>query len=117
MPPKVAVLFKGKPNGSIVKGIREHFVVPPFMKVQVQEKGSYRSEDMVDFLEWALPDANSSDESIIVLLDWFSGHRTDEVQELVARKGHVLLFHGGGTTPFTQINDTHLHSLVKRIMI
>ena len=28
------------------------------------------------------------------------------------KKGHVLLFHGGGTTPFTQINDTHLHAIL-----
>ena len=28
----------------------------------------------------------------IVLLDWLQGHRTVEVEELVKRKGHVLLF-------------------------
>ena len=117
LPPKMAVLFKGKPNGRIVRGIEEHFGQPLWMKVQVQEKGSYRAEDMIEFLEWALPDANSSEESIIVLLDWFSAHRSDEVEQLVKRKGHVLLFHGGGTTPFTQINDTHLHALVQRLMI
>ena len=71
LPPKVAVLFKGSPNGRIVRGIRENFELPSWMKVQVQEKGSYRSEDVVQFLEWALPDANSSEESIIVILDWF----------------------------------------------
>ena len=64
-----------------------------------------------------LPNANESKESIVVMLDWFSGHLTDEVAELVRGKGHVLLFHGGGCTPFTQINDTHLHATLARLLI
>ena len=64
-----------------------------------------------------LPAAADSSQSIIVMLDWFSGHLTDEVAELVRRKGHVLLFHGGGCTPFTQINDTHLHASLSRILL
>ena len=62
------------------------------MLVQVQENGSYRSSDMVEALDWILPEAASSKESIIVILDWYSGHRTQEVEELVKRKEHVLLF-------------------------
>ena len=34
---------------------------------------------MVEVLNWMLPVAHSPDESIIVLLDWFSGHLTEEV--------------------------------------
>ena len=52
----------------------------------------------------------------MVLLDWYSGHRTDEVRDLIKRKGHVLVFHGGGTTPFTQTNDTHLHANVQQLL-
>jgi hypothetical protein len=96
VPPKVAVLFKGKPNGRIVKSIEDQFHCPDFMKIQVQEHGSYRSEDVVTALDWMLPTATCPEESIVVLLDWYSGHRTDEVEELLQRKGHVLLFHGGG---------------------
>ena len=61
--------------------------------------------------------AHSPDESIIVLLDWFSGHLTEEVAECIHSKGHVLLFHGGGTTPFTQINDTHLHAELAKLLL
>ena len=85
--------------------------------MQVQAEGSYRSEDMVEVLDWMLPVARSQDESIIVLLDWFSGHLTPEVRQVIEGKGHVLLHHGGGTTPFTQINDTHLHSVLSRLLI
>ena len=105
--PKVALLFKGKPNGKIFKRLQKYRLKKDWMKIQVQKAGSYRSEDMVEVLDWMLPEASSSEESIIVLLDWFSGHLTEEVEEKIVSKGHVFLFHGGGTTPFTQINDTH----------
>jgi len=59
-----------------------------------------------------LPQASTSEESCVVLLDWFNGHLTKEVADIVKKKGHVLLFHGGGTTPFTQVNDTHLHAIL-----
>ena len=64
-----------------------------------------------------LPQAENSKESIVVLLDWFSGHLTEEVADTVRRKGHVLIFHGGGCTPFTQINDTHLHATLQRLLV
>ena len=109
-PPKVALLFKAKPGGTIIRDLKTSASLMPWMKAQVQENGSYRSQDVVEALEWMLPDCNDPTESIIVILDWFSGHLTEEVADVVRRKGHVLLFHGGGTTPFTQINDTHLHA-------
>jgi hypothetical protein len=117
VPPKVAVLFKAQPNGLVINQLRASFRNKPWMKVQVQAHGSYRSEDTVEALDWMLPDASESNESIIVLLDWFKGHLTEEVAEKIRSKGHVLLFHGGGSTPFTQINDTHLHALLSRILI
>jgi hypothetical protein len=115
-PPKVAVLFKAAPGGTVIRGLR---AIPfePWMKVQVQENGSYRSGDVVEALDWMLPAASCSEDSVVVLLDWFSGHLTEEVAALVKAKGHVLLFHGGGTTPFTQINDTHLHATLARMLI
>ena len=69
------------------------------MKVQVQVNGSYRPEDVVETLDWMLPNASDATESVVVLLGWCSGHLTDEVADLVRRNGHVLLFHGGGATP------------------
>ena len=110
--PKVALLFKGKANGYIFKRLNAYKGKRPWMKIQTQEEGSYRSKDVVEALDWMLPQAQSSKDSIIVLLDWFSGHLTEDVATKVREKGHVLLFHGGGTTPFTQINDTHLHALL-----
>ena len=114
--PKFAIMFKGAKDGKIIKDLRA-LDNPDFLLIQVQEYGSYRSEDVVEALEWMLPRANDSTESMVVMLDWYSGHRTEEVRNLIKRKGHVLLFHGGGTTPFTQTNDTHLHAIVQYLLV
>ena len=45
--------------------------LPPWLKVQVQESGSYREEDVLDMLADILPVAKSTEESIIVMLDWY----------------------------------------------
>ena len=103
-PPKMAVLFKADSGSRIRKGM----MVPPWLLLQFQERGSYRTEDVLQFLDWALEPAACPQESIIVLLDWFSAHLSAEVAELVARKGHVLLFHGGGVTGIEQVNDIGL---------
>ena len=92
----------------VAEGIRNHIDVPPWLLLQFQERGSYRTEDVLAFLDWALEPAACPQESIIVMLDWFSAHLSQEVAELVARKGHVLLFHGGGVTGIEQINDIRL---------
>ena len=92
----------------LVEGIRTDLEAPPWLLVQFQERDSYRTEDVLEFLEWALEPAACPQESVIVMLDWFSAHLSPEVAELVARKGHVLLFHGGGVTGLEQINETLL---------
>ena len=117
LPPKIAILFKAKPGGTVVTRLRKDKRVKPWMKVQVQDHGSYKSVDVVEALDWMLPQAGDPKESIVVLLDWYSGHLTEEVAELVRRKGHVLVFHGGGCTPFTQVNDTHLHAMLALLLI
>lgn len=115
-PPKFAVLFKGQKGGRIAAQLKREFSCD-FLLPQVQKYGSYRSEDMVEALDWLLPTANDTSESIVVMLDWYSGHRTEEVLDLILKKGHVVLFHGGGTTPYTQVNDTHFHGLIQSLLI
>ena len=80
--------------------------------MQVRENGTYRSDDVVEAFDWMLPPAACPEESIIVLLDCYYAHRTLDAEELLLNEGRVLLFHGGRTTPFTQVNDTHLHAAV-----
>ena len=50
------------------------------------------------------------EDSICVMLDWFSAHLHEEVRKLIVEeKGHSLLYHGGGVTGILQPNDTHVH--------
>ena len=77
-PPPVCILFRGQPGGRIVANTKAKFDCPPWMMLQVQENGSYRSGDCVEALDWMLPGANDSSESIVVMLDWFSAHRSTE---------------------------------------
>jgi hypothetical protein len=105
-PPKVACLFKGASGGTIKKRIHSQ----PHIMVQTQEKGSYRVEDCLEFLDWLLPVAATPADSCVMMLDYYSAHLHESVRELVHGKGHILMYHGGGTTPIEQVNDTHLHA-------
>ena len=117
MPPKVALLFKAMPGGSVITKLHQTSHHQPWMKLQVQEYGWYNSVKVVDALEWILPSAADSSESIVVLLDSYAGHLTEEVAATVREKGHVLMFHGGGCTQFTLVNETHLHALLDQVLL
>ncbi|CAK0909832.1 unnamed protein product [Prorocentrum cordatum] len=110
--PPVAVLFKAQSGARL----RQELQVPPWMHLQFQEKGSYRADDVMDALGFALQPAAKPEDSIVILLDWYSAHLTAEVQQAIRDMGHVVLYHGGGVTGLEQINDTHFHALVQRLM-
>ena len=65
---------------------------------------------MVALLSKTLPHVTEDYESQVVCLDWYAAHRDPRVRDLIESRGHVLLLHGGGTTAFEQVNDTHLHA-------
>ena len=67
----------------------------------MQENGSYREQDVIDALHVLLPQATDASQSIIVILDWYAGHRTENVMEFIHIRGHLVIYHGGGCTPFT----------------
>lgn len=77
-PPKLCVLFKADRGDRILKELSW----PEWMHVQTQAKGSYRAEDVIDALEWGVPAANKPEESIVVMLDWFSAHLCPEAARL-----------------------------------
>ena len=45
-PPPLFVLFKGKPGGHMHKSLLEKTILPPWLRVQFREQGSYREEDV-----------------------------------------------------------------------
>ena len=114
--PPVGVLFKAAPEGAVYKELKAAPNLPPWMHIQCQEAGSYRSSDMCVLLGKTLPEFIKDEDSAVVCLDWYAGHRTPEIAELVAESGHVLLMHGGGATAYEQVNDTHLHAQLENMM-
>ena len=116
-PTPVGVLFKAAPQGAVWKELTGIANLPDWMHIQTQVNGSYRSSDMVELLEKTLPQVDpKGPDSAIVMLDWYAGHRTAEIEALIVSRGHMLLLHGGGTTPFEQVNDTHLHARFKHYL-
>ena len=105
--PRIAVLFKADSGERVLSGLSP----PPWLLLQTQERGSYRTEDVVAFLEWTLPRATRAEESIVVLLDWFAAHLSEEVATCIHERGHVLLHHGGGVTGFEQVNVAWLGNM------
>lgn len=108
-PPNICVCFKADGDR-----ILADIDAPPWMLVHSAPKGPYRVGHMFDALEWGLEPATCSEESILVMLEWFAAHLCPELQELIAEMGHVVVYHGGGVTGLEQVNDTHLHALLQR---
>ncbi|CAJ1382060.1 unnamed protein product [Effrenium voratum] len=105
-PNQLAVLFKADTDR-----IKANLDVPSGCLVQTGPKGSYRVEQVLEFLRWDLGAADSTDGSCceVVCLDWFSAHLDPEVDKLIKDLGHVPLKLGGGSTPFVAVLDTHAH--------
>ena len=79
------------------------------------EKGSYRLQDVVAFLEKHLPVQTPDTQWRILMADDHSPHRADAVRRLAWQRGWVMIVHGGGTTPVAQPVDTDLNQHVKRL--
>ena len=84
--------------------------------VQTSPKGSYRVAHLLEYFDKLLPVAERPEDAQCLYLDWFSAHLAEEVWDLVVnQKGHMEMFHGGGTTGMLQGNDTHVHEPLSKI--
>ena len=126
---EIAVLFKAAGGGARV---RAHLRVPPGVLLQFQEKGSYRLEDVLEYLDWILDrsrlapseDKDASEMAkassqakdalpgrrVVYMLDWFAPHLDARVDDLVHSVGHAVLRIGGHLTGLVQVEDTHCHA-------
>jgi len=107
--------FKGQTKRTIrhVKASAEHNV-----GIDFSPKGSYRLENMLGFLrgaleEWTEERASANDWKIL-LLDSYRVHFHESIRDLCWARGYIVLFHYGGTTGVTQVNDVGLHAPFKR---
>ena len=84
------------------------------MSVATSEKGSYRTPDVLNFLDTHLPLMSGSRRWRIILADDFSAHLSPQVFRLCWTRGYVFMAHGGGVTPVVQTPDTYLNQAAKR---
>lgn len=107
--PKYALLFKADDGTRIMSDLSMPADADAF-KVQFAPKGSYRTEQFCDYVDWVLPDINDAADAIILISDWASAHLSYFVEELIDLKGHWLdLKIGGCITPDVQVPDVIMH--------
>jgi hypothetical protein len=111
-------LFKAKSEK------RTRSVKPPDdvnMRVRWAEKGSYRQENLEQYLETWLdpwtPLRQRQCDYRILYMDVARSHVADEVQDLAWSRGYVPLYHYGHTTGVAQVNDTDCHADFQRIYL
>ena len=101
----------------VFKGAGKRVTVSPPEKIQVQwaEKGSYRLQNMLTFIERlpTIPTAFAPQERCIFTLDDYSAHLSPEVEAALNRKGYFFIAIGGGITGDVQVNDTAYHMPLK----
>ena len=123
-PPYCEFVFKA--DGEILqRRLQEHLRSSgcKWASVATSEKGSYRVDDVLNFLERHLPQLRDERHPPqlrdqrqwrIMMADDFSAHLSPHVVTLCWRRGYVFIPHGGGVTPIVQTVDTDLNQHVKR---
>ena len=76
--------------------------------------GSYREEDIIDFLKTHLEPWKKGRDWRILLADDYAAHKSEPVWRVAWSRGYILLCHGGGATPVAQTPDTDLNEHVRR---
>ena len=115
-PPYAEFVFKGD-GDRMASRLREHIRSrghPRWVSTATSEKGSYRVEDVLNFLELHLPPMSQSRRWRIIMADDHKPHLSPHVWRLCWQRGYVFIPHGGGVTPVAQTVDTDLNQSVKR---
>ena len=97
--------------------LREHLRscgYPSNFSAATSEKGSYREEDILEFIDRHVPAMTPLRQWRICMADDFGPHKTANVFRLCWQHGYVMIAHGGGATPVAQTPDTDLNQHIKR---
>ena len=97
--------------------LREHLRscgYPSNFSAATSEKGSYREEDILEFLDRHLPAMTPLRQWRICMADDFGPHKTANVFRSCWQHGYVMIAHGGGATPVGQTPDTDLNQHIRR---
>jgi hypothetical protein len=101
--PGIAILFRMGTAACSLDNLRAALTTDDETLVQGGEKGSYRLEQVLEFLQWSLKPASELGFVVCVVLDWFAPHLREEVDALCHKLGHCVLRIGGGLTPWVQV--------------
>ena len=77
-------------------------------------KGSYRENDVLNFLERFLPPKTPERRWRIILADDYGPHESPHAFRRCWSRKYVLIIHGGGCATVAQTPDTDLNQHVKR---
>ena len=80
------------------------------VSVATSPSGSYNTDDIMAYLEKALPPWETGRGWRILLVDAFSAHLDECVARFAWGRGYMVVYIGGGCTGAIQVLDTHLHS-------
>ena len=114
-PPPAELAFKGAAPTQL--RLRKHIDGRGYGKwltVRTTDSASYKTPDIIDFLDMHLPEMSSDRRWRILIADDFSAHHSPEVFNLCWKRGYVLIVLGGGITPVIQTCDTDYNQAVKR---
>jgi hypothetical protein len=110
--PPLEFVFKAKTGATILKKIKP----PKSVTVQTSPRGSYREEHVIKFIE-KLPQLPvqflGKPAMKIFTLDNYSAHLGPDVRKALLKKGYFLIGIPSGITGDVQVNDTHMHHLLK----
>jgi hypothetical protein len=109
-------MFKAEKDGSVdarLQAFLRSRGFPSWFTVTVGPKGSYREQDVIEFLRRHLEPWAEGREWRILLADDYSAHKTANVEAFCWSRGYVLLTHGGGASSVAQTPDTDLNQHVR----
>jgi len=115
--PAAEVMYTGQKDGPLHRRLQEFHRsrgFPSWFTVTVGPKGSYREEDVIEWMRRHLEHWKEGRDWRVLLVDDYSAHKTRAVWALAWSRGYILLVHGGGVTPVAQTPDTDLNEHVRR---
>ena len=107
--PGIGVLFRIGDAACSLVNLRASLQQGANTLIQGAPKGSYRLNQVLEFLRWAVPPKDKLGKVTCVVLDWFAPHLDSAVDDMIHGLGHCVLRIGGGLTPVVQVEDTHAH--------
>ena len=115
--PPVEIMFKAEGDRVQAKVSEAVPAWAPWLTVVTGPKGSYREDDVLNYIEHRLEPMTDGRRWRILLLDAYSAHLSERVRVCAWHRGYVVVTHGGGASAVTQTNDTDLHAHIKRMYL